>query len=221
MKKRYKITIPEPCQENWDKMKPVAKGRFCDSCTKTVIDFTKMSSQQIQHFFEQQQNPENICGRFTNDQLDTITLEIPHAIIQQRHSFKKAFILALLIAMGTTLMNCTAHDNTQKTIAEVKVTEESAFEYHPFQPLIDRSKKEEYGPKDPKIGYDSIIESELFEAMKVETKKMKEKKEMEKIEKQIDSINKSYKKTRRNSCTATSERTMGAPRRIIIPDEKD
>lgn len=36
------IRIENPCHENWNLMSRNQKGRFCDSCNKTVIDFSKM-----------------------------------------------------------------------------------------------------------------------------------------------------------------------------------
>jgi len=32
MSKKFQLQIREPCHEDWDKMTPVDKGRFCDSC---------------------------------------------------------------------------------------------------------------------------------------------------------------------------------------------
>jgi hypothetical protein len=40
MAKKFQLQIPEPCHEDWNKMTPVHKGRFCDSCEKAVVDFT-------------------------------------------------------------------------------------------------------------------------------------------------------------------------------------
>ena len=43
-----KIRIQNPCNENWNSMLPDKKGRFCNSCNKTVVDFTKMKNTEIQ-----------------------------------------------------------------------------------------------------------------------------------------------------------------------------
>ena len=69
MSKKFQLQIPDPCHEDWNKMTPGDKGRFCDSCQKTVHDFTGMSDAQLIAFFK---NPStgSVCGRFYNDQLE-------------------------------------------------------------------------------------------------------------------------------------------------------
>lgn len=67
--KQFKIEIPTPCHEDWDKMTPESKGRFCGSCEKIVIDFTGMSAQEIGETLNKQKN---VCGRFAVDQLEEI-----------------------------------------------------------------------------------------------------------------------------------------------------
>src|SRR3954469_23904951 len=106
MDKNYKITIPEPCHENWDKMTPKDNGKFCLSCSKTVVDFTTMLPKEIQHFFIENQN-NKICGRFRKSQLDEIIIHIPSRIFYTQTNYYKMFLLALFIAMGTTLFSCT------------------------------------------------------------------------------------------------------------------
>jgi len=38
--KRFTISIPEPCTENWNEMTPTERGKFCAHCQKDVIDFS-------------------------------------------------------------------------------------------------------------------------------------------------------------------------------------
>ena len=69
MAKKLQLQIPEPCHEDWNKMTPLDKGRFCDSCQKAVIDFTRMSDTQLIAFFKKPTTG-SVCGRFHNDQLE-------------------------------------------------------------------------------------------------------------------------------------------------------
>lgn len=65
--RKFQFTIPEPCHEDWNKMNPVEKGRFCSSCEKNVFDFTKSTDLQI---IETYNKNNSICGRFLPSQLD-------------------------------------------------------------------------------------------------------------------------------------------------------
>ena len=73
MKPQTFFHIPEPCHEDWNKMTPEGKGRFCASCNKQVIDFSLMSDQQVLNYFKNATG--NTCGRFANDQLERPTHE--------------------------------------------------------------------------------------------------------------------------------------------------
>ena len=75
--KKIQLSIPRPCHENWDAMKPSEKGKFCASCQKTVIDFTEMNDRQIAEFFKRP--PSSVCGRFQEVQLNR-NIEIPRKI---------------------------------------------------------------------------------------------------------------------------------------------
>jgi hypothetical protein len=61
------ITIPTPCHEDWNAMTPKDKGRHCGSCAKTVVDFTTWQPQDILLHFK---SNKNVCGRFTENQLN-------------------------------------------------------------------------------------------------------------------------------------------------------
>ncbi len=63
---QYKIHIPAPCHESWDKMSPTEKGRFCTLCEKEVQDFTTMTESQILLSLK---GKDAVCGRLTSKQL--------------------------------------------------------------------------------------------------------------------------------------------------------
>lgn len=123
MKKTH-ITIPTPCNENWDRMLPEDKGRFCQLCAKTVVDFTNSSPEEITDYFIKNKESKT-CGRFKKEQLNSIHIEIPKNIIYQQTSFKNVFMLALLISMGTTLFSCKDHNNNVHPVDKIVLVDDS------------------------------------------------------------------------------------------------
>jgi carboxypeptidase-like protein len=55
-------------------MKTQTGGRFCGSCAKSVIDFTKLSDNQIISLIEKS-NGRDMCGRFDSTQLNKIMVQ--------------------------------------------------------------------------------------------------------------------------------------------------
>lgn len=154
MNRKYKITIPEPCHENWDKMTPKESGRFCLSCSKTVIDFTTMLPEEVQHFFIQNQN-ESICGRFKKSQLDTITIQIPSTVLYTQTHYHKMFLLALFIAMGTTLFSCQDKNGNKQKIDKVEVVEENVLEKNLTKGKALKGENE--NPPPPKVDHTKSV----------------------------------------------------------------
>ena len=122
MERKYKIAIPEPCEEDWDKMTPNKNGRFCRSCSKNVVDFTNMLPDEIQVYF---QKHNNVCGRFKKSQLNSLTIEIPNRVLYSQTHYHKMFLLALFIAMGTTLFSCTDKNGNNQKIDKIEVVDDS------------------------------------------------------------------------------------------------
>ena len=137
MERMYKIAMPKPCSKNWDEMTPKENGRFCLSCSKSVIDFTTMLPDEVQHFFIQNQN-KNICGRFRKSQLDTITIHISSRVLLTQTQYHKMFLLALFIAMGTTLFSCKDKNGNKQKIDKVEVV--SKLELDTNRIMIGKSK---------------------------------------------------------------------------------
>ncbi|WP_431136341.1 carboxypeptidase-like regulatory domain-containing protein [Psychroserpens mesophilus] len=70
MKNQLNLNIQTPCSEHFNQFKPTAKGGFCNSCEKEVVDFTKMNSEELISYFKTRRT-KNTCGRFNSSQLKT------------------------------------------------------------------------------------------------------------------------------------------------------
>ena len=62
------MKIISPCDQNFGKMKKEGNGRYCGSCQKVVVDFTRMSNAELIGYFKEHKN-ENICGRVKSFQM--------------------------------------------------------------------------------------------------------------------------------------------------------
>jgi len=151
MKTNYSISIPKPCHEDWSKMTPNEKGRFCQSCSKTVVDFTKMNTKEIQDYIHSNKN-QRICGHIKQSQLNAINLKIPESVFNQTWNFHKLFLLALLLAMGTTLLNCSGSDGKKQKIDSIEVVKT-------HQKSIDTILNKE---ETKKVKQDSTVKKELI-----------------------------------------------------------
>ena len=99
MSKKIALSIAEPCHENWDNMSPDAKGKFCGSCQKQVVDFTNMSDTQVAQFFKKPSTG-SVCGRFMTDQLNR-EIEIPKKRIPWAKHFFTIMLPAFLISKAS------------------------------------------------------------------------------------------------------------------------
>lgn len=100
-----KISIPTPCHQDWGTMTPNEQGRHCTSCAKTVVDFTGMSDEEVKYFFINKKE-EKVCGRFKNEQLHRIVIELPNNIFYIPMPGWKQFLVASLLVFSTTLFSC-------------------------------------------------------------------------------------------------------------------
>lgn len=113
MSKHLQLHIPEPCHKNWDTMKPVEKGRFCNSCKKQVVDFTTMNDVQLVAFFRKRATG-SVCGRFMAHQLDK-HMEIPKKRIPWVKYFFQFTIPAFLISCKSATMGKLKEVHTVQT----------------------------------------------------------------------------------------------------------
>ena len=122
----YIISIPEPCHKDWNSMTPDANGKFCNSCSKSVIDFTNKTDTEI-HAMMMDRKDEKVCGHFNKTQVNRpLSLTIPFHILPRNLSPARAFAVALFIVFGTLLFSCT-NEHNQK-INEITLTEPKSEE---------------------------------------------------------------------------------------------
>jgi hypothetical protein len=105
------ISIRKPCHENWDEMSPRQQGAFCAVCSKTVVDFTSLSEEEVKNYFLKNSG-QKTCGRFRNDQLtEPRTLS---ELLSGSIPFWKKFLAIVLILFGNLLTGC--QDKTKSKV---------------------------------------------------------------------------------------------------------
>jgi hypothetical protein len=119
-----KLHIPNPCPQNWNAMIPSSNGRYCKACEKVVVDFTKMSTEEIKYYFEMHAE-QKTCGHFYASQL-AITPQsklIQHLLNRYKTTQKKTACkiprLLTLCVLGfvLSLMGCNPDEEVEgKTI---------------------------------------------------------------------------------------------------------
>ncbi|MBE7632759.1 hypothetical protein F7642_00155 [Tenacibaculum finnmarkense genomovar ulcerans] len=92
MKNQFSLEINTPCSEKFNEFKSTKLGGFCNSCNKEVIDFTKMTAQEISYYFNNNTS-KNTCGQFNQKQLTTYN-EKP--IRRKKYGFLATLGLAVL-----------------------------------------------------------------------------------------------------------------------------
>ena len=109
----FKIYIPEPCHEDWGKMTPNEQGAFCKVCSKTVVDFSVKTQDEIQKFLGENLE-KKICGRFNSAQLDETPrlkmqpkkFEFPAFLFPLSFSPVRTYTMAVLLFASVALMSC-------------------------------------------------------------------------------------------------------------------
>jgi hypothetical protein len=83
-------------------MIPDATGRYCNSCQKSVIDFTAKTDEEIQQFILNNFN-QPLCGRFKNTQVQRIVIDLPKNIFSIKMPLWMRFLVACLLIFGISI----------------------------------------------------------------------------------------------------------------------
>jgi len=77
MTKTTRISIKEPCSENWEKMTPDEQGRFCQSCQKSVVDIQTWSDEKLLNFLAESKGKS--CIKASKQQLNRALIQAPNS----------------------------------------------------------------------------------------------------------------------------------------------
>ena len=99
----FKLTVSKACLQEWSSMQPKPNGRYCTACETTVIDFSKMSNEEVANFFLLN-NREPVCGRFKAAQLERIEIVVPTYFFKKHIPLWKKYLLLLLVCFATDIL---------------------------------------------------------------------------------------------------------------------
>lgn len=88
-----KLSINNPCLENWNNMDKTSIGAFCHNCQKEVIDFSRLSDNEIVSVIQTRTG--SVCGKFNSTQLNRDIHFINYQVNHQP-SFYKLFMALFL-----------------------------------------------------------------------------------------------------------------------------
>ncbi len=133
-KKQLKLFIPTPCTEDWNTMTATQSGKFCASCQKTVIDFSRMSDTEIIHYFSDFKG--ETCGRLTEKQLNSVIAE-PLVL---KPNYRWAWALPALL-LPTVAASQTVKTTELKTISTPSVFETKSVDGTIFLTIVGEVKE--------------------------------------------------------------------------------
>jgi len=88
-------------------MLPEEKGRFCNSCSKTVVDFSNKTDFEIKNYLQENSHTK-VCGHFKESQLNRpLNYSLNLNDLPKNISTTKAFVIALFLVFGSILFSCT------------------------------------------------------------------------------------------------------------------
>jgi len=128
--KNTKISMPNPCPEDWQKMTPTDKGAFCIKCQFEVIDFTKKSPEEIR-FILKENTGKKTCGKISNVQLDMVNTNYHIWNNQSTNMFKSKFILACVLVFGIALFTGCESSSGGVVMGDVEREYENEYEDGP------------------------------------------------------------------------------------------
>ncbi|WP_066759033.1 T9SS type A sorting domain-containing protein [Crocinitomix algicola] len=106
------ISIPSPCNEDFNKMTPTERGAFCAKCKIDTYDFRKMSNAAVNKILLNSKG-KHICGQFKTAQLNQLNREFVQWKSNRKKTFRSKFLFALILVFGIGLFSCANESDRQ------------------------------------------------------------------------------------------------------------
>jgi TonB family protein len=113
-----KVTIKEPCLEDWDNMKITMHSRHCLKCDKHLVDFRTFSRAEIIAYLLS--NPVgSVCGRMSSQQFDFHVDDYPALmeVLKQPRFQSKAFMILALVG-ASLFSSCEQESNVRGSVSK-------------------------------------------------------------------------------------------------------
>jgi TonB family protein len=117
-----KVTIKEPCLEDWDNMKITMHSRHCLKCDKHLVDFRTSSRAEIIAYLLS--NPVgSVCGKMSSQQFDFHIDDYPALmeVLKQPRFQPKAFMI-LAIVGASLFSSCEQESNIRGSVSKSNKT---------------------------------------------------------------------------------------------------
>ncbi len=106
------LSIPTPCHEDWNKMNPDERGRFCSACHKSIIDFSQLSDEGIIEILKREKQT---CGRFYHSQLNRPVSVMPNLYQPRTIPWWKSLMIAATVFLFRSPVASAFKPNTTTT----------------------------------------------------------------------------------------------------------
>lgn len=119
-----KPSIKEACPADWNKMKIGVNSRFCESCSKHVVDFTEKSRDEILEYLLLHIG-EQTCGHFYRSQLDYWNGDFEvrlNRIVAKQKDAKKSLQLLIVGAIVLSGFSQITAQHQQESISHIADT---------------------------------------------------------------------------------------------------
>ena len=108
MSTSFKLSIPKPCDANWDQMNPEENSRHCDLCSQSVYSLEEFEESEVVDLLQQK-----VCVRIKAN---------PSGQIKTRRGFSSMLLLGGLLACGETPSDPEVSSETEQSVEVLQVT---------------------------------------------------------------------------------------------------